>query len=383
MGIYLDYNASAPIDDRVLEKMVEVFRISYGNADSRTHEYGDNARKIVEEARENVASLLGIEKNEVFFTSGATESNNIAIQGLREFGIKKNKKHLIVSAIEHKAVLEAAKSLCPYGFEIEIVYPNLSGRINAKEVCSKVRSDTLLVSIMHVNNETGIIQPVEEIGEFLENKETLFHIDATQSFGKLVDELKCIKYDMLAMSAHKIGGPQGIGALILKRKRYRLPPVKPIMFGGAQEHGIRPGTLPVALIAGLGEACLIMKQEYTVNNEKCKMIKRTLIELLDEAKLNYHLNGAQEYCVPSTMNICIYGVSSEALMLASKQYCGISNGSACNSKEYVLSFVLKAMGISDNEIESSLRISWGPMIDMNKLKKEFSYLLEVAKGLLS
>ena len=251
MGIYLDYNSSAPIDERVLEFMINVYKNIIGNPDSRTHDYGEAARKIVENARKQVASILKINNDEVFFTSGATESNNIALQGLKEYAYATNKKHIITTAIEHKAVLETAKVLQQQGFEVDYISPDLSGRILIEDVLSRVRKDTLLVSVMHVNNETGIIQPIKEIGDALYNMEVLFHVDATQSFGKLVEELQQVKYDMLSMSAHKIAGPQGIGALILKKRRYKLPPVKAIMYGGQQEHGIRPGTLPVALIAGL------------------------------------------------------------------------------------------------------------------------------------
>ena len=273
MSVYLDFNSSAPIDERVLDLMIEVYRNVIGNADSRTHEFGEKARKVVEDARGQVASILGINRDEIFFTSGATESDNIAIQGLKEFGISENKRHIITTSIEHKAVLETVKALQKQGFEVEFVNPDRSGRIDADDLLSKVRKDTLVVSVMHVNNETGIIQPIKEIGDNLSEKNVLFHIDATQSLGKLVDELRETKYTMLSMSAHKLGGPQGVGALILRKKRYKLPPVKSIMFGGQQEHGIRPGTLPVALIAGLGKACEIAEMEYQTYDNKCRLIK--------------------------------------------------------------------------------------------------------------
>lgn len=262
MSVYLDYNASAPVDGRVIDYMVEVYRNNIGNADSRTHNYGENARNIVEEARKKVASLIGVTADEVFFTSGATESNNIAIQGLREYAIETGRKHIVTTAIEHKAVLETVRALEKEGFVVDIVKPDLSGRVNADDILSKIKKETLLVSIMHVNNETGIIQPVKEIGEALQEKEVLFHIDATQSCGKLVDEIRELKYNMLSFSAHKLMGPQGIGVLVLKKKKYKLPPVKNIMYGGQQEKGIRPGTLPVALIAGCGKACEIAEDEY-------------------------------------------------------------------------------------------------------------------------
>lgn len=381
MSVYLDFNSSAPIDERVLEYMISVYRNSYGNADSRTHDFGESARKIVEDARSHVASILGINRDEVFFTSGATESNNIVIQGLKGYGLVNGKKHIITSAIEHKAVLETAKSLVEDGFEVDFVRPDLSGRVSAEDVIGLVREDTLLVSIMHVNNETGIIQPVQEIGEYLADRDVFFHVDATQSFGKLVDELKAIKYNMLSMSAHKIGGPQGVGALVLRKERYKLPPVKGIMHGGQQEHGIRPGTIPVALVAGLGRACELAELEYKENQENCRQIKKELMRVLETSGISYGFNGDQGWCVSSTMNICLHGVSSEALMLSSKQFCGVSNGSACNSNSYNPSFVLASMGIPVDQIENSIRISWGPESNQWNVVDAFEQMIAVAKEL--
>lgn len=268
------------------------------------------------------------------------------------------------------------------GFEVSYVNPKIDGRISCDEVLGLVREDTLLVSIMHVNNETGIIQPVKEIGDFLIDKETFFHIDATQSFGKLVDELKVIKYDMLSMSAHKICGPQGIGALVLKKTRYKLPPVKGIMYGGQQERGIRPGTIPVALVVGLGTACSLASLEYKLNQEKCMKIKNALLEELATSGIKYEINGDQKYCVPSTLNICFNRVSSEALMLSTRQYCGISNGSACNSNSYEPSYVLTAMGIPIEKIENSVRVSWGAESELGNVVDSFKKLLDVVKGLV-
>lgn len=382
MSVYLDFNSSAPIDERVLDLMIEVYRNVIGNADSRTHEFGEKARKVVEDARGQVASILGINRDEIFFTSGATESDNIAIQGLKEFGISENKRHIITTSIEHKAVLETVKALQKQGFEVEFVNPDRSGRIDADDLLSKVRKDTLVVSVMHVNNETGIIQPIKEIGDNLSEKNVLFHIDATQSLGKLVDELRETKYTMLSMSAHKLGGPQGVGALILRKKRYKLPPVKSIMFGGQQEHGIRPGTLPVALIAGLGKACEIAEMEYQTYDNKCRLIKEKLIDMLQKSGLEYEFNGDQRYAINSTMNISIKGVDSEALMLSSKSYCSISNGSACNSKSYRPSYVLSAMGIPTKQIEQSIRISWGAGIGIKEAEEAFGKLLVTAQGLV-
>lgn len=383
MSIYLDYNATTPIDEHVLTEMINVYRNTVGNSDSRTHDYGKRARSVVENARKQVASLVGVEPGEVFFTSGATESNNIAIQGLEEYANKTGKKHIITSAIEHKAVLESAKAMKSRGFDVDIVNPDLSGRVNVQEIIALLREDTLLVSLMHANNETGIIQPVKELGEVLDERKVLFHIDATQSCGKLVEEIRQLKYNMLSFSAHKLRGPQGIGVLILKKQGYRLPPVKNIMYGGQQEHGIRPGTVPVALVAGCGVACEIAENNYIKNNEKTRDIKKFILDTLENMGIEFNLNGDQNYCLSTTVNVCFPGVMSEALMIATKQYCGISNGSACTSKSYASSYVLVSMGTPEEVIESSVRISWGPDTSFEELKDNFVHMIEVAKQIKS
>lgn len=382
MGMYLDYNASAPIDIRVLDEMISVYKNAYGNADSRTHLYGNNAKKVTDLARDRVANLLGVDKGEVFFTSGSTESNNIAILGLREYAEKTGKKHIITTAIEHKAVLETVKSLEKAGFEIEIVKPDASGRINANNVLEHVREDTLLVSIMHANNETGIIQPIDIIGEALAKTEVLFHTDATQSCGKLVEEIRNLKYNMLSLSAHKFMGPQGVGALILRKKKYKLPPVKNIMYGGQQEHGLRPGTTPVALVAGMGKACEIAEKEYIKNSIKLKQIKAQIIKTLDDSGIEYRVNGDQRFCLDNTLNVSFRGVESEALMISSRQYCGISNGSACTSHDYSPSYVLTAMGLDEKRISEAVRISWGIDSNEKELIENIINLINVAKNLV-
>ena len=382
MGLYLDYNASAPIDLDVLDTMVDVYKNVYGNADSRTHDYGESARKIVEAARSQVADLLGVNSSEVFFTSGSTESNNLAIRGLLDFAIENNKKHIITSTIEHKAVLETVKSLEKDGFDVDLVNPERNGRVDSKKILDLVREDTLLVSLMHANNETGVIQPVKEIGEALSERGVLFHIDATQTVGKLVPELRELKYDMLSLSAHKLSGPQGVGALVLKKKRYKLPPVKAITYGGQQEHGIRPGTIPVALVAGLGKACELAMEKYETNIANYIEKQKAILSLISESGLEININGDSEKCMPNTINISIKGVESEALMLSTKQYCGISNGSACTSHDYSPSYVLTAMGLESERISSAIRISWGANTDKKELVENLSALFDAAKGLV-
>ena len=381
MSVYLDYNATTPIDPRVLDFMIEIYRNDPGNADSRTHDFGEQARKVTENARKQVAELLGVTPEDVFFTSGSTESNNIAIQGLREYAASTGKKHIITTSIEHKSVLNTVKYMESQGFDVDYVSPDLSGRVSAEDVLSRIREDTLLVSIMHVNNETGTIQPVKEIGDALAEKEVLFHVDATQSCGKLVDEIRDLHYDMLSLSAHKFRGPQGIGALVLRRRNYKLPPVKNVYFGGQQEHGLRPGTTPVALVAGMGKACELAQAEYKEEAKENKAIRNEMLELLKKEGVRYELNGDPQYCIDSTLNICFDGVSSEALMLSTKQYCAISNGSACTSKSYDPSYVLTAMGIPVDKIESSVRISWGPGVQNKDILNNFKEMLRVIKNL--
>ncbi len=377
--LYLDYNATTPINRDVLKTMIDVYENNPGNADSRTHNFGENARKITENARNQLSELIGCRPDEVIFTSGATESNNIALQGLREYAEKTGKRHIITTAIEHKAVLNTAKYLQMQGFDVDFIRPDRSGRVKAEDIISSMRPNTLLVSIMHVNNETGIIQPVNEIGNYLADKDIFFHVDITQSCGKMVEAIRALKYDMLSLSAHKFGGPQGVGALILKKKNFKFPPVKGIYFGGQQEHGIRPGTTPVALVAGMGKAAEICNNGYVKNNKHNLNIRLCALKELEKSGIKYHFNGDQRYCINSSINICIEGVSSEALMLSAKQFCGISNGSACTSQSYAPSYVLMAIGIPEEEVNCSIRISWGPDTDINVFEENFCNLLEVAK----
>ena len=382
MSIYLDWNASAPIAPEVVETMMEVYRNQIGNADSRTHAYGEAVRAVVEHARKQVAALLGVTSAEVFFTSGATESSNIAIQGLAAYAETSGKRHIITSAIEHKAVLETVKAMGRRGFAVDIVAPEPSGRVAKEKIMEKLRTDTLLVSLMHVNNETGIIQPVEELGAELEKREILFHVDATQSCGKLVDELRRLKYRMLSFSAHKMRGPQGVGVLVLKKRDYKLPPVKAILYGGEQERGIRPGTIPAALAAGCGKACELAAMRYKEDSRKLQQIKAMLLQMIDEAGLAYSVNGDAEFSLPSTLNLSLHSISAEALMIAARGGCAISNGSACTSKSYAPSYVLRAMGVPAEQIESSIRLSWGAETDVALLKTEFAKLLTAAKALV-
>lgn len=355
MPLYLDFNATTPVHDEVLEVMIDAYKNNYGNPASRTHLHGHQAKQLVDNSRRNIAAVLGVNAGEVIFTSGATESNNMSILGLEEFGVKQDKKHIISTVVEHSSILEPLEYLSKKGFNIDLVPVGASGRISAEDIISRVTDETLLVTIMHANNETGIIQPVKEIGDALVDRDVYFHIDAAQTFGKLVDELREVKYDLLSITAHKIYGPQGIGGLVLRNKKYKRPPITPLMYGGNQEKGLRPGTLPAPLIAGFGKAAeltLINHQMwYKVELEK----KQAILDQLRE--IPFEVNGDINWCLPNCINISFPGIDSEALMLGVREELSLSNGSACTSSQYKPSYVLQEMGI---HAESAIRFSWGP-----------------------
>lgn len=374
--VYLDYNASTPIDERVLERMVEVYRTTYGNADSRTHLFGTKAKELVNSSRNTIAEVLDVSPMDLIFTSGSTESNNMAILGLMNYVKETGRNHFITTAIEHKSVLECMRYLERNGCTVDYVKPDQSGRVNVDEVLSHVSSHTALVSIMHVNSETGIIQPVQEIGQALKGTNTLFHVDATQGVGKLNDMLRALPYDMMSFTAHKIGGPQGIGGLVLRRnERYQRPPIQPLMYGGSQERGFRPGTTPVALVAGFAYAVQLCDLEENVNREACSEIKRQLLESISTVK--YEINGSPEYCLPSMINVSFTGVDAEGLFLSLKDDYAFSNGSACNSNSHSPSYVLTAMGIPEERINEAVRLSWDKKTKVD-FRKLVSYIKSIA-----
>jgi cysteine desulfurase len=376
MPVYLDYNASAPIDERVLDFMVEVYKQSFGNADSRTHVFGTSAKELVAKSRGEIADILNIDKTDLIFTSSSTESNNIATLGMLKHAISSGRNHFITTSIEHKAVLEPLKSMIADGCNVDFVNPDSSGRVNADEIMSKVTDKTLLISVMHVNSETGIIQPVLELGEALSKTKTYFHIDATQSFGKMNDEIRKLKYDMLSFTGHKLGGPQGIGGLVVRRGAdYKRPPITPLFYGGQQERGLRPGTTPVALIAGLAKAAVLCEYEYKEIYSGSKKIKNDFISAING--LDYQINGDQRYCVPNTINISFNGVDGEGVFVAMKDSYAFSNGSACTSGSFSPSYVLTAMGLSEERISSALRLSWD-----GKIKVDFSNLVKYIKSII-
>jgi len=354
--VYLDCNATTPVDPRVQAEVLRYMAQEFGNAGSRTHGYGQTAKERVNRARQEVADVVGAKPEEVVFTSGATESNNLAILGLAAHGEQTGRRHIISSQIEHKAVLEPLEVLAARGFEVTLLAPTPGGWINPDDVRRALRPDTLLVSIMAANNETGVIQPIEEIAATLKEHETYFHVDGAQAFGKLIEPLRTTRIDLLSISGHKIYAPKGIGALITRRRSYQRVPLQPLMYGGGQERGLRPGTLPVALIAGLGLASSLALREHSDRARSCEAMKAEALAALQP--LGIVINGDRDRAVPHTLNFSVPGVDSEAAIVALKDVVAISNGSACTSQSYKASHVLTAAGLPDEQVAGALRLSW-------------------------
>ncbi|OBK56470.1 cysteine desulfurase DndA [Mycobacterium gordonae] len=354
--VYLDCNATTPMDPRVGEEVMKYLVHEFGNAGSRTHAYGQTAKHRVKRAREEVAAVVGAQPDEVFFTSGATESDNLAILGLAAHGRATGKRHIISSQIEHKAVLEPLEVLSKQGFEVTLLAPTDGGWIDPENVRRALRMDTLLVSIMAVNNETGVIQPLAEIAEILSDHDAFFHVDGAQGFGKLVGPLRERRIDLVSISGHKVYAPKGVGALVARRRRFTRPPLQPLMYGGGQERGLRPGTLPVALIAGLGLASALALAESADRTRRCMGIKNEALSALEP--LGIALNGDPERTVPHTLNFSAPGVDSEAAIVALKDVAAVSNGSACTSQSYKPSHVLTAARLPTQQVTGALRLSW-------------------------
>lgn len=376
MSVYLDYNASAPILTEVLDVMIDTYKNVPGNADSRTHLFGTKAQKVVQTSRNTIADVLGVDQSEVIFTSGSTESNNTVILGIEEHAELTGKKHIITTAIEHKAILEPLKHLEKKGFRVDYVRPNESGRIDADYLLSLIDDETSLVSVMYVNSETGIIQPVDIIGAALKDTDIIFHVDATQALGKLNSEIRNLDYNLMSITSHKIGGPQGIGALIYKRnKDYKRPPIKQLMYGGSQERGYRPGTTPVALVAGFAKAVELCEKNLKINHDNCKRIRESFFKAIDG--LEYDINGDSEYCLPSTVNISIHGLDAETAFLCLRDDYAFSNGSACNSSSHELSYVLDAMGLDEIRKSEAIRLSWSGDTSI-----DFSSFVSIIKSII-
>lgn len=355
MPVYLDCNATTPIEPEVLEVMMRYLGEEYGNAGSRTHEFGVRAKQAVERAREQVAAVVAARRDDVIFTSGATESNNIVLLGLTNHFNSGKRGHVISTTIEHKAVLEPIEHLRKLGVEVTLVRPDASGRIDARSVLDAVRTDTSLVSVMHANNETGIVQPIEEIAAGLPD-EVWLHVDAAQSFGKLIAPLQNQRIDLISVSGHKVYGPKGIGALISRRRLGTRAPLTPLMFGGGQERGLRPGTHPVHLIAALGMAAETAMRDHVSREAACLRFRDTVLTAMSQ--LGGQINGDVAHCLPHVLNVSLPGVNSEAAMVSLKGLLALSNGSACTSTRYEPSHVLVAMGLDEDRVDSALRLSW-------------------------
>jgi cysteine desulfurase len=356
--MYLDYNSTSPMDPRVFEAMRPFFLEEIGNGSSRTHVYGQRAKDAVEIARNQVADLLANRPQQVVFTSGATESNNTVLFGLARYGSETGRKHILTSAIEHKSVLEPLNQLARAGFEVEVLPVTSGGYVEPDIMNQRLRPDTLLVSVMHANNETGVLQPVLEIGEIVARSNAFFHVDAAQSFGKEVEALQKLRYDFVSISGHKVYGPKGIGALLVKRQAGRRCPLSPLLYGRGQEMGVRPGTLPVPLVVGLGVAADLARREHLQRSKEAASVKRHFFDSL--AGINYRVNGDHKRTQAHVVNLSFYGVDAEALMMSVRSAFAISNGAVCSSAGYSASHVLKAMGISEDLIASAVRFSWGP-----------------------
>jgi len=361
MPTYLDCNATSPVEEKVVEAIIRFTRDEYGNAGSRTHEFGARAKQAVQKARDQIRAVVDAEREEIIFTSGATESDNLAILGLAAEGEKSGKRHLITTAIEHKAVLEPIEHLVKQGFEATILPVDRGGRVKADAVLSAVRDDTLLVSVMHVNNETGVRQPIDEIADGLAESDVYFHVDAAQSFGKEISTLRSKRIDLISVSGHKIYGPKGIGVLVARRRGYKTAPLQPLMYGGGQERGLRPGTMPVPLAVGLGIAAEIASKDHKCRTKRCSEVRQKALETL--GALQPILHGDPDHVVPHVLNISLPGIDAEAAMVSLKGIAAISNGSACTSHSYKLSHVLEAMDLSEDEISTALRISWCHLTD--------------------
>jgi cysteine desulfurase len=379
--VYLDCNATTPVDPRVQAEVLTYLVEEFGNAGSRTHAYGQAAKDRVNRARQQVAAVVDARPEEVIFTSGATESNNLAILGLADYGADAGLRHIISTQVEHKAVLEPLEEMARRGFEVTLLPPTAGGWVDPDAIQQALRPDTLLMSVMAVNNETGVIQPIPEIADVLAGSEAYFHVDAAQAFGKQIEPLRHRRIDLMSISGHKIHVPKGIGALVTRRRGYQRPPLRPLLFGGGQERGLRPGTLPVALIAGLGTAAELALREHAERARSCAAIQNAALAAL--RPLGIILNSDPDRLVPHTLNFSIPGLDSEAAILALKDIAAISNGSACTSQTYEPSHVLASAGLPSGLIAGALRLSWSyltPPVDWRQIANRLQGLARASSA---
>jgi cysteine desulfurase len=370
--IYLDYSSTSPCDPRVAAKMAECLTLeaNFGNPASRSHKFGWKAEEAVENARKQVADLLNCDPREIVWTSGATESDNLAIKGAAHFYVKKG-KHIITSKIEHKAVLDSCRQLEREGFEVTYLDPDSTGIVSSEMVAAAIRPDTTLVSLMHVNNEIGVINDIEAIGKVTREHGVIFHVDAAQSTGKLRIDMETMQVDLMSVTAHKTYGPKGIGALFVRRKpRIRL---EPQMHGGGHERGMRSGTLATHQIVGMGEAFHLAMVEMEADNARILKLRNRLLEGLQDMEEVY-VNGDLDHRVAANLNISFNFVEGESLMMALRNL-AVSSGSACTSASLEPSYVLRAIGLNDELAHSSLRMTIGRFTT----EEEIDYTIEKVK----
>ncbi len=377
MTDYLDCNATTPVDPRVQAEILRYLEIEFGNPAS-PHDYGKRAKAAVQAARDHIGAVAGARRHEVFFTAGATESNNLALLGLAQYGADHAKRHIVSTQIEHRAVLEPLAELQRRGFEVTLVPPDSGGRVAARDVVDAIRPDTLMVSVMQVNNETGVAQPVAETADALAGQAVFFHVDAAQGFGKDIETLRHPRIDLISISGHKIYGPKGIGALVARRRDSELPPLRPLQFGGGQELGLRPGTLAVPLIAGLGAAAELALAEWAQRAERCRRIRARMLAAL--ACLSPVVHGDPRFTLPHVLNLSLPGVDSDDAIAALESVAAISNGSACTSVCATRSHVLAAMGVSPEEIDGALRFSWCHATELANLEPMIAILRRLQRG---
>jgi cysteine desulfurase len=367
--IYMDYSATTPVDERVAEKMCTYLtrQGQFGNPASRSHQFGWQADEAVQQARVDVAQLINADPREIVWTSGATESDNLAIKGVAHF-YKKSGKHIITLKTEHKAVLDSCRQLEREGYEVTYLEPESNGLLDLEKFESSLRDDTILVSIMHVNNEIGVIQDIAAIGEICRARKIIFHVDAAQSAGKVTIDMDKLKVDLMSFSAHKIYGPKGIGALYVRRKpRVRL---EAQMHGGGHERGLRSGTLPTHQIVGMGEAFRIARLEMAEEEARVRVLRDRLWQGLSDMEEVY-LNGDFDHRVPGNLNVSFNYVEGESLIMALKDM-AVSSGSACTSSSLEPSYVLRAIGRNDELAHSSIRFTIGRFTTL----EEIDYIVE-------
>jgi cysteine desulfurase len=373
LPIYLDYSATTPVDPRVAEKMMACLTTEgvFGNPASRSHLFGWKAEEAVENARRQVADLLNADPREIVWTSGATESNNLAIKGAAHFYSKKG-KHVITSKIEHKAVLDTCRQLEREGFEVTYLDPTDKGLITPEAIAAALREDTVVVSIMHANNEIGTINDIAGIGEVCRANGVVFHVDAAQTAGKVTIDMEAMKVDLLSMSAHKMYGPKGVGALYVRRKpRIRL---EAQMHGGGHERGMRSGTLPTHQIVGMGAACEIAREEMAKDAAHSLALRNQFWDGLKDIE-QVHVNGDFEQRLPGNLNVSLAYVEGESLIMSLKDL-AVSSGSACTSASLEPSYVLRALGLNDELAHSSLRFSFGRFTT----PEEVDYAIKQVRG---